>query len=472
MNIQKIDIKKLDKKRFSLDVVSYLLPVFDYNTLSTYIDKNGEVQVHEVKGENINVNQSTFLFWLRTDKKTGIDLIEGINDVNSFLMDLLVNKSLLDVSIYSRGLIHYFSKLAEWQLDWYDMPYIQSRKPTYRFKRFLEESYRSSDKDMHIAASTGKAYMRAVITFYKFYIRKGIRFDNKPFEFETISQEIESDETYMQQKRTIIVQTTDLRLKVPKSAAGIIPQRLRALTDHEWKILDHILRIERKVLKSEHGKLIKCSLPIEFTLIFLLMRHCGLRREEALTFNEELLIRLVSNIDLQLVVSVEIGPMQGIATKNDKPREIEIPANLVRVLHKYSLSPRYIKRRDLFFDNCTKDSRTPLFLNQTGNLFPIATINARWSEIRNYMQHKLGSSFTHKPHNLRPTFAVKRLFSLIDAGMTQSLALEHIQTILGHENLVDTFHYLTQIEGNKSPEELAEIALDHLYEIADMDIYN
>ena len=55
---------------------------------------------------------------------------------------------------------------------------------------------------------------------------------------------------------------------------------------------------------------------------------------------------------------------------------------------------------------------TPLFLNQTGELYPIATINARWSEIRNYMQYKLGSSFNHKPHNLRPTYAVKRLFSL------------------------------------------------------------
>ena len=111
MDTQNVDIKKLDKDLFSLDVVSYLLPVFNYNTLSTFVDENGELQVHEVEGENINVNQSTFLFWLRTDKKTGIDFIEGINDVNSYLMNLLVNKSLEDVSIYSRGLIHYFSKL-------------------------------------------------------------------------------------------------------------------------------------------------------------------------------------------------------------------------------------------------------------------------------------------------------------------------------------------------------------------------
>ena len=471
MDTQKVDIKKLDKKRFSLDVISYSLPLFNYNTVSTYVDENGEIQVIEVEKESIDISKTMFLYWLRTERKTGENFIEGINDVNSYLMDLLVNKSLQDVSIYSRGLIHYFSKLAEWQLNWYDMPHTQSRKPTYRFKRFLEESYRSSEEDIHLAGSTAKAYMRAVIGFYKFNIRKGIRFENKPFEFETLSIGIDNDETSMYAKSKMIVPTTDLRLKIPQSAAGIIPRKLRALTDHEWKTLDYILRVERKVLKSENGRLTKCSLPIEFTLIFLLMRHCGLRREEALTFNEELLIRLAADIGSKLLITVEIGPKQGIETKGDKPREIEIPANLIRVLHKYSLSPRYIKRRNKFFDNCTKDSRTPLFLNQSGELISKATINARWSEIRNYMKHKLGGSFTHTPHNLRPTYAVKRLFSLLDAGMAQSSALEIVQMLLGHEELATTLHYLRQVEGNKSPEELAEIALDHLYEIEEMDVF-
>ena len=412
-----------------------------------------------------------FLYWLITEKKTGENFIEGINDVNSYLMDLLVNRSLQDVSIYSRGLIHFFSKLAEWQLNWYDIPHTQSRKPTYRFKRFLEESYRSSEEDIHLAGSTAKAYMRAVIGFYKFNIRKGIRFENKLFEFETLSIGIDNDETSMYAKSKMIVPTTDLRLKIPQSAAGIIPRKLRALTDHEWKTLDYILRVERKVLKSENGILTKCSLPIEFTLIFLLMRHCGLRREEALTFNEELLIHLAANIGSKLLITVEIGPKQGIETKGDKHREIEIPANLIRVLHKYSLSPRYIKRRNRFLDNCTKDSRTPLFLNQSGELISKVTINARWSEIRNYMKHKLGGSFTHKPHNLRPTYAVKRLFSLLDAGMAQSSALEIVQMLLGHEDLATTLHYLRQVEGNKSPEELAELALDHLYEFEELNIF-
>jgi site-specific recombinase XerD len=439
MDIQKIDIKHLDRERFTLEVISYLLPIHNYNTASTYVDDNGEIQVTESGYENIIVSQSTFLFWLRVEKETGSIFIEGINDVNSYLMDLLVNKSLEDVSIYSRGLIHYFSKLAEWQINWYDMPFIQNRKPTYRFKRFLEESYQSSDADIHIAGSTAKAYMRAVISFYKFIIRKGFRFENKPFEFETIRQEIESDHTQMQGKNCIDVPSTDLRLKIPESAAGIIPKRLRALTDHEWKTLDHILRIERKVLKSENGMFTKCSLPIEFSLLFLLMRHCGLRRAEALTFNEELLTRLVSNLGNKLLKTVEIGPKQGIETKRDKPREIEIPIKLIKELHKYSLSPRYIKRRERFFDKCTKDSRTPFFLNQSGELISITTINARWSEVRNYMKHKLQGEFTHKLHNLRATYAVKRMFSFLDAGMKQSLALEHVQMLLTIKLCLNTF---------------------------------
>ena len=100
------------------------------------------------------------------------------------------------------------------------MPYIQSRKPTYSFKRFLEESYRSSDTDIHLAGSTAKAYMRAVVNFYKFYIRKGFRFENEPFEFEMIRQEIESGETQMQGKSYTDVQSTRLAHFNPRFQEG------------------------------------------------------------------------------------------------------------------------------------------------------------------------------------------------------------------------------------------------------------
>ncbi len=459
----------MDKTRYQLDVISYSLPEFNYNTLSTQIDEHGENQVFEIGYENTLVRKSMFLFWLKTDLETDESFIEGINCVNSFLLDLLVNKSLKDISIYSRGLIHYFTKLAEWLLDWNDMPHTLSRRPTYRFKNFLEESYRSSEKENHIAGSTAKAYMRAVVCFYKFYLRKGAYFERPPFKFEEISLKISADETNMVGDRKIIVQTTDVRLKIPKKKAGIAPNKLRALSNNEWKILDHVLRIERRVLKSYDGKLVKCSLPTEYTLIFLLMRHTGIRRAEALTFNEEFLNEIVSKIDSKHFVTVEIGPKQGIATKNDKEREIEIPVELIRQLHKYTLTSRYINRREKFSDKCTINSRIPLFINQSGNQIANSTINARWSEIRNYMQYKLEGGFTHKPHNLRSTYAVRRLFSLLDSGMSQSLALEYIQGMLGHEDLWTTFHYLKQLDSSKSPEELAEIALDHLYDIAEME---
>lgn len=469
MSHQKIDIKNLDRTRFELDVISYSLPKFNYNTLSTHVDGNGEIHVVETGYENTLVRQSMFLYWLQTDLVTGECHVEGINCVNAFLLDLRVNDSQKDISIYSRGLIHYFSKLSEWGLDWRDMPHTQSRRPTYRFKAFLEESYRSSDKSIHIAGSTAGAYMRAVVRFYKFYLIKGEHFERPPFQFEELSMKIGNDETNMAGERKILVQTTDIRPRIPKNKAGIIPNKLRSLPDHEWKLLDHLLRVERKVLKAYSGKLIKCSLPIEFTLIFLLMRHTGLRREEAMTFNEDLLINIVSRIGSNQFVNVEIGPVHGVATKNSKVREIEIPVPLIRQLHKYTLTARYIKRRDKFSEKCANDSRIPLFISQQGNQMAISTINARWSEIRNYMQHKLGGGFTHKPHNLRSTYAVKRLFSLLDAGMSQSMSLEHIQQMLGHEKLATTFHYLSQLESTKSPEELAEIALDHMYEIAQLE---
>jgi integrase len=466
----KINLKTLDKARYSLDVLSYSLPKFDFNTLSTQIDENGEIQVVKINYEEKALNKSMFLYWIQVDRVTGERFVEGINDANSYLLDLLVNKSLQDVSIYSRGLIHYFSKLAEWQNDWRDMPHIQSKRPTYRFKKFLEDSYRSSDKEEHIAATTAKAYMNAVVSFYKFYLSKGVKFENAPFNFEEISVKIGTDETNFIEKRIVVVQTTDIRPRIPRSAAGVIPIKLRSLSDREWEILDKILRIERKVLKSEFGGLTKCSLPIELSLIFLLMRHCGLRRQEALTVNEALLINIVSKIDATEFITIEIGPKQGVSTKNEKQREIEVPIPLVQQLHNYTLTHRYIRRRNKFITLNHQDTPVPLFLNQSGFQMSKSTINARWCEIRHFMTHKLGYYFMHKTHNLRSTYAVKRLDSLSKTRMPLSIALEHIQLMLGHESLTTTFHYLSQVEGRKSAEELAEIALDHLYEIEDMEI--
>lgn len=462
-----IDITNLDRDRFEIDVVSYSLPKFHYNTLSPKVDENGEVHLVEVGAENQTINRAMFLYWLRTDKNTGEEVIEGIDAANAFLMDLLVNSGNKDVSIYSRGLIHYFTKLAEWQIDWHYSPATKSKRPLYRFRRFLEDSYRSKNPDIHIAASTAKAYMRAAVRFYKHYLSIGELFENKPFEYEQISIDIGTDETNISGSNKILVPTTDVRLKVPKQKAGKIPNKLKALSDHEFDLLERILCIERKVLKYQHGCFTECSLPVEFSLMFLLMRHCGLRREEALTINEEWILRGIRHSNGKSFVRLEIGPRVGIQTKNDKEREIEIPVPLLQQLHRYSLTGRYVKRRDKFISNITGDSWTPMFLNQNGFQIKKETVNARWSEIRHSLSEKLGYRFIHKVHNLRSTYATKRLFSLIDVGMKQSMALENVQSLLGHEELAITFHYLTQIEGYKEADELAEIALDYLYEITE-----
>lgn len=477
MIYSKIDIKNLDKNRFELDVISYSLPQFNYNTLSTQIDENGEIEVHAIGNENTTVNSAMFLFWLRTyigspdeQKDVPFHYVESIDDVNAFLMDLLVNESNKDVSIYSRGLIHFFTQLVEWQMDWKEQPYTKSKRPLYRFKNFLEGSYRSSDPDAHIAASTAKAYMRAAVRFYKYHIAKGVQFANVPFEYEEISLDIGSDETSNNGSNRIIVPTTDVRLNVPKPQAGVIPNKLRALSDHEYDMLEQILCIKRKVLKKQYGQLVECSLPIEFSLIFLVMRHCGLRRNEALTLNEEWVLWGLAKSGNALFVRLKVGPNQGIETKNDKEREIEIPVPLLRQLHRYTLSQRYINRRDKFTDSATGDEFTPLFLNQNGSRIKKETVNARWSEIRHSLTEVLGYKFTHKVHNLRSTFGTKRLFSLIDVGMKTSIALETVQLLLGHSDLATTFHYLSQVDGHKSAEELAEIALDYIYDLNEMEV--
>jgi integrase len=162
---------------------------------------------------------------------------------------------------------------------------------------------------------------------------------------------------------------------------------------------------------------------------------------------------------------VTIGPRFGIMTKNSKEREIEIPSALMNNLYQYSISARYIKRRDKFITKAEEKSPIPLFLNNRGGSFSATTVNGRWGEIRNALALRIGQAFDHKVHNLRSTYAVERLKALLNAGMQQGDALSFIQSKLGHSDLTTTLHYLKQAEGRDEAFKWAEVALDHLFNI-------
>ena len=376
-----------------MELISYKLPAFEYKTPEPHIDENGELIISCADESPVKVPPVTFLFLVDLNDEGEIISAKGVDTANAYLLHLVINNSMKDVSLQSRALIQYFSFLLDKGLEWNQMPTRQSQRPTYRFKRYLEALYRSSEDGLK--GSTSKGYMRSVVNFYRYYLQVGYQFPHPPFEHELIKVNISTNASSMMATKRVEVHTTDLRLKIPSPQPSDIPNRLLSLTDNEWNSLDNILRKDRRVIKNiDEYQTYVTTLPIEFSLIFLIMRYTGLRREEVISLKRELLFKPTNEQIKNGYINLTVGYFNGVRTKGGKDREIEIPAILMDKLHTYSRSDRYLKRLE-----CYKKKHAgkwlPLFINNQGNEFLLGSLNARWSEIRKAMNR------TIDPHHVK-----------------------------------------------------------------------
>ncbi len=449
------------------EVESYKLKNFEYRTPYVSIDKNGEAKVQYLNESPIHVGEVTFIFEVERDEESSeIIKARGIDVANAYLMHLALNKGNKDTSVDTRAFLQYFTFLNTIGMNWDEMPIRKNRRPTYRFKKHLEDLYRDLKVEDKLSVSTSKAYMRRIIAFYRHKIVKGYPFANDPFESEIVSISTPNKGSHMQATRKIGVHSADIRLKIANKKEDI-PSKLMAMSKSDWNELDHLIRKERKIIKNVNGVEMIRRLAIEFSLMFLLMRYVGLRRIEALTFNTSLIYKPTTEELKGGYIKLKISPIVGVKTKNDKEREIEIPARLMSQLYEYMQSSRYIERR-VKFERADSDY-IPIFLNNRGLPYSSGSVNARWSEIRKTLERKLGRSFEHKVHNLRPTYAVFRLLTLIKAGVDSDDALNFIQNKLGHSNLSTTTQYLKQVKEKASGDQKAEIVYDFMFNMEEFE---
>lgn len=448
-----------------MEIITYHLKDLQYRTPEPYIDANGEVNII-YSGRPIQVAPISFLYKVDIDKDGNILSAQGIDVVNSYLLYLKINRQKECVSTESRALLHYFSflededDLYEDEMAWDKMPFRVSSRPTYRFKKYLESSFKTINDEDKLARSTSKAYMRAVVNFYKFYIMIGHHFDNIPFTYETVNVTIKNKHNRMNPVGNRQVLTTDLRLKLSTEQKEPVPRPLQALSHRQWDLISEIIRRHRKVLVKKHDKLILTSLPIEWTYVYLLMRYSGLRRDEVLTLRECHAFEPTKEQLINGYVNINISPSSGVHTKNSKSRNIEMPSILMSKLYEYKNSKRRNSRLKKIID--IEEFGQYLFVNVAGKRLTSSSLNSRWSEIRNTYSKLSGESLEHKPHNLRASYAVERLRSLISKGISVDTALSKVQAHLGHDDIQVTYMYLKQAEENISAHEIYEHAIDYI----------
>lgn len=337
--------------------------------------------------------------------------------------------------------------LEEYEIDFTDFPQHKLKRPTYRFHGYLK----SLVFDGHIAATTAKRRMGAVISFYRWLVTEGLLAPANP-----LWQERDHYLSFRDAKGFAVekvVKTTDVSIKTPKQAdpyAGTIDDggKLRPLPIQEQQWLIEAL--------AHLGN-------VEMTLIHAFMLATGARIQTALTLR-------VRHAQLDLPAGLgefrfPVGPGTGVDTKYDKLITLHIPRWLYERLRIYSYSHRASKRRNRAEGGDTEDQY--LFLTQQGHPYyqnksetrafnPSVTVRhqKKGQTVRTFMaEHVIpyirkhhDPAFHYQAHDLRATYGMNLTdiqLSLVQRGETTlAQAREFVKKRMGHESSATTDLYL------------------------------
>ncbi|EHK2885624.1 site-specific integrase [Vibrio parahaemolyticus] len=513
------------------DIKTKTIKHFTYRKPSVFIDENGEPQYKYSpnKDNHTHIKKVIFLSLVGYEKVNLLDendkpikdehgnpifvkgdlvSYEPMNYVNEFILAKHVVDEKEDAQQASKALTHYFRFILDAQAKWDDRydnedydPIIDPPRPAWdsfspRKNLRVTTMYRNAVKKATLdgtglAKTTAMSYVRSMVDFYKYHLRQGMRFNNPPFEFETLLIDLETSGTDMKARKRKEIQTTDLKLTFPRSKkndGGKLPnsnRELKPLTNSEWREIKNILVQTRRVLKNVKGEEKLVSLPEEYCLLFRLLRYTGLRKEEGTSLHLGQVIRPRPNTK-DAMLRLGVGNQYGSLTKdpnggyNNKSRRTIIPSSLMLELYEYSHSARYKKRLEKFRERCViereagndayfdgvdgvDEGKQYLFISNSGvPLFKkLEEINTRWNEVRKTAGVNLVNDIDAVVHNLRATFAVS-IFRTLLKKMNSDDALARVSALLGHEDLSTTLLYLQIAQDQPTGDEIWEDVLDYL----------
>lgn len=365
------------------------------------------------------------------------------HEVNSYLFYLKVIKKAKDLSPCAQALHAYYQFLEDEDLDWDEFPPVKRLKPTYRFRAHLLKQI----KQGALAHSTASIRMHQVINFYKWLMHDGyLRVKDEktaPFKIEFVS--IQNTGALAHTSPTFVVETTDLRIKVPRDAYSNNVRPLSPLSRDVLTILTRHLP----------------SATEELRLQTLLAIDAGLRIEEVATLTLDALDTATPLAESSHRFEILLCPRtNGVQTKFGKTRTVEVSSMLLKALNEYRISERRLKRAAKLekkieqlseashpfsqkatdtLERCARHE--PLFISQQGNAVPGRNIDTRWSEFRTVIQ-KVEPSFDHRFHDLRATYATYRLSDLLEAELPVTDCMELLMGWMGHKDESTTWKYL------------------------------
>lgn len=358
---------------------------------------------------------------------------EYILPVNLWLNYLQNIRSVSDISCCVRAIKRYWQFLENTGCKWNAFPPTDYLKPTYRFRN--DDLLRAAKKG-ELAYSTASLYMLQVIKFYEWAAHERfITFteDNKPFNYQLVH--IANTGMMSHNNPKFVVRSTDLRIRKPTKNEN---QRLNPLS------------------KEELGQFATCliSYSEEFIIHQFLQLQAGLRVDEACTFPIASIEK--PNINTKRY-EVEIGPQNGVHTKFNKTRKVEIPLLLMKRMYYYSISERRFKRAQK-----TDGEHSYLLLNNRGMPLCSNNIQQYFRRIHEDIRSTFNTSFNHRTHDLRATYGTYRLDALLE-HLPVGDALALVMAWMGHKDDKTTWKYLRYLKKEKANQS-AIVLLDQILE--------
>ncbi|WP_332404980.1 tyrosine recombinase XerC [Vibrio metschnikovii] len=369
------------------------------------------------------------------------------HEANSYLFYLKSIKKAEDLSPCAQALRAYYQFLEDKGLNWDKFPPVKRLKPTYLFRSHLLKQIKQGT----LAHSTASVRMNQIVNYYKWLMHDGyLHVKNEkeaPFKMEFVS--VQSRGMLAHISPTFIVETSDLRIKVPRNADS---KNIRPLSPLSRDALDILIQHLPKT--SE-----------ELRLQALLAIDTGMRIEEAATLSLDALDTATPLAESQHRFEILLCPRStGVQTKFLKTRTVEISSNLLQALNVYRISERRLKRTTRLNEKIKQlgsdaspfnqkpieilercDRHEPLFVSQQGNPATAKSIEARWIEFRAEIK-QAEPSFTHRFHDLRATYGTYRLNNLLEAKLSVTECMELLMGWMGHKDESTTWKYLRYLK--------------------------
>ncbi|PSW43363.1 tyrosine-type recombinase/integrase [Photobacterium leiognathi] len=365
------------------------------------------------------------------------------HEANSYLFYLKGVKKAEDLSPCAQALRAYYQFLEDKGLNWDKFPPVKRLKPTYLYRSHLLKQIKQGE----LAHSTASVRMNQIVNYYKWLMHDGyLRVKNEkeaPFKMEFVS--VQNSGMLAHISPTFIVETSDLRIKVPRDADSKNIRPLSPLSRNALGILTQHLPQTSEELRLQ----------------VLLAIDTGMRVEEVATLSLDALDTATPLTESQHRFEILLCPRStGVQTKFLKTRTVEISSDLLQSLNQYRISERRLKRvtklnekiEQLGNDTSPFTQKTieilerserhePLFISQQGNPATGKIIESRWVEFRAEIK-QAEPSFSHRFHDLRATYGTYRLNDLLEAKLPVVDCMDLLMGWMGHKDESTTWKYL------------------------------